>query len=126
MPSGGRNEKPPSLRRGAFRVCGASVDVDELRAEVLGGDVGVVVALALFGDFADVERLGGAVLDAAQAADAVAAEDGTAALEAYVVPGTHRDAGAAADALVVYGVLRGLLSHDLGEAGALKDAGRAP
>ena len=59
---------------GLFCRAGRSVDMDYFLAQVLGADVDVVVALPLLGDAAHADGLGGAVLQAAEAADAVFAE----------------------------------------------------
>ena len=58
--------------------------MDDRLGQLRGGHVGVVIVLAAVGDPADRDGLLRAVLQAAQALDAVAADDGAAALDADV------------------------------------------
>ena len=90
-----------------------SVDVDDLLHQLRGGDLRVVVALAPDGDAAHVDGLLRAVLQAGEAADAVGAEDGAAALDADVALRAEPDALAAGDTGVGGAKLLGLLTDAL-------------
>ena len=78
-----------------------SVDVDDLLRQFFRLHVFVREALPILGDFADIDRLLRAVLHAAQAADAVSAENGLVLPQLDVAAGTYPGAGAAGDAVVV-------------------------
>ena len=93
-----------------------SVDVDDLLAELGGLHLGAGEALPLDGDLADIDGGLGAELHAAQAADAVLAEDGLAALQPDVPPGAKLHAGAAADAVLIGGELLHPLGVGLAQA----------
>lgn len=94
--------------------------MDDRLGQLRGGHVGVVIVLAAVGDPADRDGLLRAVLQAAQALDAVAADDGAAALDANVAARAERGALAAANARIADGELLRLASYDLRPDGALK------
>ena len=94
--------KPPtSSEAGGFPLPGravASGDRDDFPAQLLGGDVRIVVMLALIRYRADRDRVPRAVLQAAEALDAVAADHSAPVLDPDVAARTQTGALPAADA----------------------------
>ena len=72
--------------------------MDDFLAQVSGGDLGVVITPPLLRDAAQADGPGGAVLQAAETADAVAAEAGLAVLQPDVALGAELHTLAAAHA----------------------------
>ena len=109
-------ESPPAGVPAGGLLCreeNRSVDVDDRLGQLRGGHIGVVIMLAAVGDPADRDCLPRAVLQAAQALDAVAANDGAAALDADVAARADPGALAAANARIADGELLCLAGHDL-------------
>ena len=79
-----------------------SVDVYDLFRQLLGADIGVVVALPADTDTAEVYRLLRAVLQAAEALDAVRADDGSAVFDADVAARADCRALTAADTRIAH------------------------
>ena len=94
--------------------------MDDRLGQLRGGHVGVVIVLAAVGDPADRDCLPRAVLQTAQALDAVAADDGAAALDADVAARAEPGALAAANARIADGELLRLAGYDLRPDAALE------
>ena len=94
--------------------------MDDRLGQLRGGHVGVVIVLAAVGDPADRDCLPRAVLQTAQALDAVAADDGAAALDADVAARAEPGALAAANACIADSELLRLAGYDLRPDAALK------